>query len=99
MNKFLESVYLSEWVTTLQKHISDTDLIVPVIGVFSARKRSLLNSFLGKRYLISEGITPETTLATELHYNTSEYIEAVRKNGSVEKFSVNVTEILKDRAK
>ena len=62
-----ESISLSEWITTLQKHISDTDLIVPVIGAFSAGKSSLLNSFLGKRYL-SEGIAPETALATELHW-------------------------------
>lgn len=92
-----ESMSLSEWITTLQKHISDTDLIVPVIGAFSAGKSSLLNSFLGKRYL-SEGIAPETALATELHYNTNEYIEAVRENGSIEKFSVNDGEILKERA-
>lgn len=71
MNLKPDSINLSEWVTTLQKHISNTDLIVPVIGAFDAGKSSLLNLFLGKKYL-SEGIA----LATELHYNTSEYIEA-----------------------
>ena len=92
-----ESMSLSEWITTLQSHISNTDLIVPVIGAFSAGKSSLLNLFLGKKYL-SEGIAPETALATELHYNVSEYIEAVKENGSIEKFSINDGEILKERA-
>ncbi|GAA7008097.1 hypothetical protein ID0154_07670 [Helicobacter pylori] len=44
------------------------------MGNFSAGKSTLLNRFLGKNVLPT-AITPETSLATELHYSANERIE------------------------
>lgn len=82
---------------SLSETISDAELIVPVIGAFSAGKSSLLNSFLGKDYL-PVGITPETALATELRFSIVEYIEAVKVNGSFEKYAIADIEEIKNRA-
>ena len=46
-------------VTRLQNDIEHTELLVPVIGAFSAGKSSLLNAFLGENVL-GIGLTPET---------------------------------------
>lgn len=93
----LESISFHEWLTMLSDSIRETSLIVPVIGAFSAGKSSLLNLFLGKKYL-SEGIAPETALATELHYSHDEYIEGVRENGTLQRFGIHDTEIIKQRS-
>ena len=49
--------------------IKKQELLVPVIGNFSAGKSSLINEFLGEKSL-SVAITPETSIATELRYST-----------------------------
>ncbi len=46
---------------------SKKQLVIPIVGNFSAGKSTLLNRFLGSSVLPT-GITPETSLATELHY-------------------------------
>ena len=89
----IEDFKLNETIKT----IKETELVVPVIGAFSAGKSSLLNSFLGKSYL-SVAVTPETALATELRYNSSEYIEAIKNDGSSEKFQIEDVQKIKDRA-
>lgn len=78
-------------------NISNTQLLIPVIGGFSAGKSTLLNSFLGED-ILSVAVTPETALATELHYSEQEYIEAVKENGEVTRFERNEGENLKHRA-
>lgn len=77
--------------------IKTTELIVPIVGAFSAGKSSLLNSFLGEKKL-PEGITPETALATELRYLEHESIEAVKDDGSTETFPIDAIETIKKRA-
>jgi len=77
--------------------IEETELLIPVIGAFSAGKSSLLNSFLGENRL-PEKITPETALATELRYSENPRIEAVHSDKTVEKFSIEDIEKIKDRA-
>ncbi|MCK5855450.1 MAG: dynamin family protein [Sulfurovaceae bacterium] len=77
--------------------IEKTELIVPVIGAFSAGKSSLLNSFLGDRKL-PEKITPETALATELRYSEHECIQAVKSDDSAETFSIDDINNIKQRA-
>lgn len=67
--------------------IKNTELIVPIIGAFSAGKSSLINSFLGKNYLPVK-LTPETALATELRYSEEEYIEAIKPDGKITTFSI-----------
>lgn len=79
-----------------KEHIENTELLVPIIGAFSAGKSSLLNTFLGKKYL-SVGLTPETALATELRYSEEEYIEAIQADETITKFMIdeigNISEI------
>ena len=77
--------------------IKETELLIPVIGAFSAGKSSLLNSFLGENRL-PEKITPETALATELRFSENERIEAVSSNGDIEVFSIDDIEKIKDQA-
>ncbi|MGL2521711.1 dynamin family protein [Helicobacter pylori] len=64
-------------------------LVIPVVGNFSAGKSTLLNRFLGSSVLPT-GITPETSLATELHYSANERIEAFSNNDEkTESFELN----------
>jgi len=79
------------------KSIKNTELLVPIIGAFSAGKSSLLNAFLGEKKL-PEKITPETALATELRYSEDERIEAVNGNDVSEKFPIDAIEDIKARA-
>lgn len=69
------------------KSIENTELLVPIIGAFSAGKSSLLNSFLEKTYLPVK-LTPETALATELRYSEDEYIEAIKADDTITKFAI-----------
>jgi len=79
-----------------RKVIANTELLVPIIGAFSAGKSSLLNSFLGKSYLPVK-LTPETALATELRYSEEEYIDAVKADNTIVRFTIDeiskITEI------
>ncbi|GAA8665182.1 dynamin-like GTPase family protein [Helicobacter pylori] len=74
--------------------------MIPVVGNFSAGKSTLLNRFLGSSVLPT-GITPETSLATELHYSTNERIEAFSNNDEkTESFELNERsfEVIKENA-
>ncbi len=75
-------------------------LVIPIVGNFSAGKSTLLNRFLEKSVLPT-GITPETSLATELHYSANERIEAFSSNDEkTESFELNEQsfEMIKDNA-
>ncbi|GAA9751760.1 hypothetical protein VN0186_12060 [Helicobacter pylori] len=63
----------------LLESIQKQRLVIPVVGNFSTGKSTLLNRFLGSSVLPT-GITPETSLATELHYSAKERIEAFSNN-------------------
>lgn len=78
-------------------NITSTELLIPVIGGFSAGKSSLLNSFLQEE-ILSVAVTPETALATELHYSTQEYIEAITPSGQSVRFEKSQMEQLKNKA-
>ena len=93
-DEILKKFHVKEIVEAIQQ----TELLVPVIGAFSAGKSSLLNSFLGDKKL-PEKITPETALATELRYSEDEHIEAVAPNSDITTFSIDDIEEIKDRAK
>lgn len=78
-----------------KKTMENIELLIPIIGAFSAGKSSLINSFLGKDYLPVK-LTPETALATELRYSEKEYIEAIKIDDSIQKFSIDeINEITK----
>ncbi|MHA1692669.1 MAG: dynamin family protein [Candidatus Heimdallarchaeaceae archaeon] len=83
-SEVIESLHLEDFKVVIEK----TELLIPVVGAFSSGKSSLLNSFLGMEYL-PVGITPETALATELHYSEDERIEAVKKDGSFDRYELN----------
>ncbi|WRE98017.1 dynamin-like GTPase family protein [Helicobacter pylori] len=80
--------------------VQKQQLVIPVVGNFSTGKSTLLNRFLEKSVLPT-GITPETSLATELHYSTNERIEAFSNNDEkTESFELNEQsfEVIKDNA-
>ncbi|WRG34628.1 dynamin family protein [Helicobacter pylori] len=86
--------------STLLASIQKQQLVIPVVGNFSAGKSTLLNRFLGSSVLPT-GITPETSLATELHYSANERIEAFSNNDEkTESFELNEQsfEVIKDNA-
>lgn len=86
--------------STLLASIQKQQLVIPVVGNFSAGKSTLLNRFLGSSVL-STGITPETSLATELHYSVNERIEAFSNNDEkAESFELNERsfEVIKENA-
>jgi hypothetical protein len=84
-------------LSEIQGNITGAELIVPVVGGFSAGKSTLLNSFLGNE-ILPTAVTPETALATELRYSDSNYIEAVTASGAVERHQLADFARLKDNA-
>ena len=94
----VESLNIEDFkLNDLKEAVVNVELLVPVVGAFSAGKSSLLNSFLGKTYL-SVDVSPETALATELRYSQEEYIQVVKNDGSLERFNIEEAESLKARA-
>ncbi|MGL2395926.1 dynamin family protein [Helicobacter pylori] len=86
--------------STLLASVQKQQLVIPVVGNFSAGKSTLLNRFLGSSVLPT-GITPETSLATELHYSANERIEAFSNNDEkAESFELNEQsfEVIKENA-
>ena len=78
--------------------LKERELLIPVVGGFSAGKSSALNDFLGEN-ILSVAITPETALATELRWTAGEsYAECVKDNDSVEKIAISNLDLLKNRA-
>ncbi|GAA7602660.1 hypothetical protein HpMMM19_12120 [Helicobacter pylori] len=74
--------------------------MIPIVGNFSTGKSTLLDRFLEKSVLPT-GITPETSLATELHYSANERIEAFSNNDEkAESFELNEQsfEVIKENA-
>ena len=82
---------------TLMEKIDTTELIVPVVGGFSAGKSTLINHFLGNE-ILSTNLTPETALATELRYATKNYIQAIKSDESFDIFELNQSSEIKDNA-
>ena len=80
-----------------KEKIQNTELIVPVVGAFSAGKSTLINSFL-KDEILSTNITPETALATEIRYSNENYIEAVKENNEIDRYNFEDMETIKQKA-
>ncbi len=84
----------------LLESVQKQQLVIPIVGNFSAGKSTLLNRFLEKSVLPT-AITPETSLAAELHYSANERIEAFSNNDEkTESFELNEQsfEVIKDNA-
>ncbi len=94
VGKTLEGTYIDrENLDSLASEITQTELLVPFIGNFSAGKSSLLNAFLGQD-LLAVGLTPETELATELRYGDDPHVLAFREDGDSERLDIaNLNEL------
>lgn len=65
--------------------VQDSQYIkVPLVGVFSAGKSSLLNVFTHKPGMLPVDIMPETAVAYELYYATNECVELYRNGNKVD---------------
>lgn len=81
----------------LKLSLEQCELIIPVIGGFSAGKSTLINSFLGSE-ILSTNLTPETALATELRFSNENYFVAVKIDGSFDKYDLNQNDEIKKNA-
>lgn len=84
-------------LSNLAQQIEQAELIVPIVGGFSAGKSSLINAFLGSDILPTK-VTPETALATELRYSEQPYIEAITEQEQIQRYELSQFEQLKDNA-
>ncbi len=76
--------------------IAGQELIVPVVGSFSAGKSSLINALIGEP-LLPVAITPETALPTELRFAEKEWLQAVRSDGKEERRLVSELRAVQER--
>jgi len=88
----------SDRIENLGARLRRTELLLPVIGSFSAGKSSLLNAFLEKEVL-PIGLAPETELATELRYGEDPHAFAMRPDGTGERMEVDALKSIKARAR
>ncbi len=82
---------------TLLPKVMETELVVPVIGAFSAGKSSLLNALMGQQVL-PVGIAPETELATELRHASESYLLAIKPDGAQERLPVEALSSINRRS-
>lgn len=77
--------------------VRERELLVPVVGAFSAGKSSLLNAIIGSSILPMD-IKPETAIPTELRHDTHERLEALFADGRSEQFGIEQLPALQARA-
>ncbi len=82
---------------SLAEEMQRAELLVPIIGAFSAGKSSLINTFLGAD-ILPVGITPETELATELRFSRDPHVLAHRADGRSDRLAVEDLLSIKPRA-
>ena len=98
VNALVKKAEIDKSKDTLIKLIKEQELLVPVVGGFSAGKSTAINAFLGEN-ILSVAITPETALATELRYTDGQaYAQGVKENGQIEELSLDEFVKLKERA-
>ena len=98
VNALVKEVGLDKSKDTLIKLVKEQELLVPVVGGFSAGKSTAINAFLGED-ILSVAITPETALATELRYTDGQaYAQGIKENGQIEELSLDEFAKLKERA-
>lgn len=98
VNVLVKKAELDKSKDTLIKLVKEQELLVPVVGGFSAGKSTAINAFLGED-ILSVAITPETALATELRYTDGQaYTQGVKENGQIEELSLDEFAKLKERA-
>jgi len=89
----------AEKISNLANSAREQQLVVPVVGAFSSGKSTMINNLIGETTL-PVGITPETSLAAELHYSPENFIEAVKENGEVDRYKLSeITTVTANAAK
>jgi len=78
----------AEKINELANSAREQQLVIPVVGAFSSGKSTMINSLIGEKTLPVD-ITPETSLATELHYSPENFVEAVKENGEVDRYKID----------
>lgn len=72
------------------KEVQDSQYIkVPLVGVFSAGKSSLLNVFTQKPGMLPVDTMPETAVAYELYYSENECVELYRNGNKIDTKSLS----------
>jgi len=84
-------------LSILKNKIQNQELLIPIIGGFSAGKSTLINMFLGDN-ILKVDITPETALATEIRYSKENYIEAISTTHT-QRFEIGDIDKIKQNAK
>ena len=85
-------------ITAIANNAREQQLVVPVVGAFSAGKSTLINNLLGNEILPTD-VRPETSLATELRYSNENYIVAVKDNGDTDRYNVDEIKTVAAKAK
>lgn len=67
MVEILESYEAKDNIISLKAPVDNFVMKVPLVGLFSAGKSSLINTLIGEK-LLSVQISPETAIATEFYY-------------------------------
>ena len=72
----------------LYAKVNTFKVVIPIIGLFSAGKTSLINKFL-EEDIFSVNVTPETTLATEIVYGISNKLVLYKNETEYEEKSLD----------
>lgn len=88
---------LTKDIAVVNEDVSSTELLIPIVGAFSAGKSSLLNAFLGGT-LLPVAITPETAIPAELRYAENPRLETFRVDGEMETHEVSALATLQQSA-
>jgi len=78
------------------EEINNGELLIPVVGGFSAGKSTAINNFLGRDILPVE-ITAETSIPAEIRYGHEERILAYNDNGDEELYQLSDLPALTER--
>jgi len=98
VKKIIKNEVNNEDLIQIEQLIKKAELVVPVVGGFSAGKSTLINSYLDSK-ILPTGITPVTALATEIRFDTNDHIEALDENQNIAKYELSESELIKENAK
>lgn len=82
LNSIFSTYQPNHQLDKYEQNVKDFVMKMPLVGLFSAGKSSLLNKLLNDK-LLSVQITPETAIATELHFSESENFVGYKPNGDI----------------